>query len=62
MPLTATKSAYTEGESITITASGTGPAGTSSTVALFKSGISPSDTSVSLAGSAENLTMFGKWG
>ena len=57
MPLTATKSAYTEGESITISASATGPAGTSSTIALFVSGISPSDTSASLAGSPGNYSI-----
>jgi uncharacterized delta-60 repeat protein len=57
MPLIATKSAYTEGESITITASASGPSGTSSTLTLFVSGISPSDTSVSLAGSTGNYSI-----
>jgi hypothetical protein len=57
MPLTATKSAYIEGESITITASGSGPVGRSSTISLFISGISPSDTSASLAGSAGNYSI-----
>lgn len=57
MPLTATKSAYTEGETITITATGSGPVGTSSTITLFLGGISPGDTSVSLAGSAGNYSI-----
>jgi len=57
MPLTATKSAYTEGESITIIASGNGTAGTFSTLRLGTSGISPGDTSASLVGSAGNYSI-----
>ena len=58
MPLTSTKSAYTEGETISVTASmAGGTAGSSSTLSLFISGISPNDTSVSLSGSSGNYSL-----
>ncbi len=59
MSLTSTKSAYTEGETISVTASmaGGGTAGSFSTLYLFISGISPNDTSVSLSGSSGNYSL-----